>query len=58
MFASEFGRVEFVSILLSFNADVAAEDDDKCTALHLAARKEIRSWPNSKIKLFCEKYRN
>ncbi len=38
MFAAEYGRVEFVSLLLSYSADATAEDDDKCTALHHAAR--------------------
>ena len=38
MFAAANGLSEFFTLLLAHNADVAAEDEDKCTALHLAAR--------------------
>ena len=38
MFAAASGLSEFVSLLLAHGADVSAEDEDRCTALHLAAR--------------------
>ena len=36
MFAAASGLSEFVSLLLAHGADVSTEDEDRCTALHLA----------------------
>ena len=39
MHACNVGNRQFVSALLSHNADLNAEDDDKCSCLHLIARE-------------------
>ena len=43
MFAAANGLLDFVTLLLAHNADVAAEDEDRCTALHFAARNSAAS---------------
>ena len=39
MHACSRGQLPFVSALISHQADIAAEDEDKCNCLHLAARE-------------------
>jgi ankyrin repeat protein len=39
MLAASVGRVDFLSLLLSHGADLHAEDSDKATALHAAAKE-------------------
>ena len=37
--AASLGKLDFIPLLLSHGADIHAEDNDKATALHAAARE-------------------
>ena len=39
MLAASLGKLDFIPLLLSHGADIDAEDNDKATALHAAARE-------------------
>ena len=39
MHACQLGNRIFVSVLLSHNADLTIEDEDKCNCMHIAARE-------------------
>jgi len=40
--AAALGRLDFIPLLVSHNADLNAEDNEKATALHWAAREGFK----------------